>query len=580
VGPVHFTDGFDRPDTIALGLDAPRLIAVVIGALSAYAVMQSPLPMALRIGVAVLVAAVTAVLGWARYAGRPVLTWAWLALRFTLSPQSGGGVVQVQVAAPAATTASERTLPAQVPAVVAPEPPVPAEPGVPVWAQWLQYETLPHAKADTAPPGTVETAREAPLVVVIDQAAAPVDHEGATGAEPLPRTNRDSIEPPTSGLASGHPGNRDIRPAPDEALQIPSDGDLRAATDGGLRYPSDDEEQTSPDGALPYPGDDSAVSPRAEVLPYPSGDGVERPGHGEVLHLPIARPDVLPVQPAAHPTPHDTPPPVFVGAPRRITFFSLNGGAGRTTLATEVACILAARGRHLAADGTVRPLNVALLDLDLRSASISVRLGIPHPTLADYVTRGAEPAHLDACMVRHPSGVHALLGLPKPIASGTGALEPARVAEIVHRLERDGAQFVIVDVAADLDAVTTWVLSAVHDIFVVLTPTAGGVQDAYRTTAALRRLGLGHKLRYVVNRARGDVDLSEVMGDLGGRIAAVIPYDPAIEESENNHRITALDQHSAAASALHDLAAHLYPSLSPAAQRSRTSWLRWRRRAG
>src|SRR5258708_35148960 len=93
VSGVHFTDGFDRPDTIAFGLDAPRLVTVVIAALSAYAVMQAPLPMALRVGVALLLLLVGATLGWARYAGRPLLSWTWLALRFTLSPRSGGGVL-------------------------------------------------------------------------------------------------------------------------------------------------------------------------------------------------------------------------------------------------------------------------------------------------------------------------------------------------------------------------------------------------------------------------------------------------------------------------------------------------------
>jgi MinD-like ATPase involved in chromosome partitioning or flagellar assembly len=311
----------------------------------------------------------------------------------------------------------------------------------------------------------------------------------------------------------------------------------------------------------------------------PGSDGdAEPPGHADVLHLPIARPEAPSIAPSL--IPEGGPPPVFVGAPRRITFFSLNGGSGRTTLATEVACVLAARGRHLDAGGAVRPLDVALLDLDLRSATVSVRLGIAQPTLADYVTRGADPAHLDSCMVRHPSGARALLGMPKPVASGAGAVEPARVAEIVHRLERDGVQFVVIDVAADLGAVTTWVLSAVHDIFVVITPTASGVQDAYRTTAALRRLGLGHKLRYVVNRARGPVELDEVMGDLGGRIAAVVPYDPAVEDAENAHRSAALECAGDPTAALHDLAALLYPSLGTAHRRARLSWLPWRRRAG
>jgi len=183
-------------------------------------------------------------------------------------------------------------------------------------------------------------------------------------------------------------------------------------------------------------------------------------------------------------------------------------------------------------------------------------------------------------MVRHRSGLRVLLGPPKPVASGPAALEPARVAEIVHRLERDGVHFVVIDVAADLGAVTTWVLSAAHDVFVVITPTAGGVQDAYRSTEALRRLGLGHKLRYVVNRARGEPDLDEVMGDLGGRIAAVVPYDPVVEDAENQHRVVALDTTGPAAAALHDLTALLYPSLAPTARRDRLGWLPWRRRVG
>ncbi|HEV7676971.1 MAG TPA: hypothetical protein VGQ42_00210 [Candidatus Dormibacteraeota bacterium] len=499
MGGIHFTDGIDRPDTIAFGLDAPRLVAVVVAALSGYAVMQAPLPFALRVAVAVLVAATGALLGWGRYAGRPLLTWAWLALRFALSPQTGGGPPVARDAAPVHVVQPA----AEPEALVAETAPTVVEDTVPAWAKWLDFDAsapedaapppVPGPAAAVLPEGTVETSRDVPLVVVADL--------------------------------------REPRADPDETLHA--------------------DEQP-------------------DELP-----------HADVVHLPFARAGVTA---ASHAMPvadaRDAPPPVFVGAPRRVTFFSLNGGSGRTTLATEVACILAARGRHLAADGTVRPLHVTLLDLDLRSATVAVRLGIAHPTLGDYLGSGADPVRLESCMVRHPSGVRALLGPPKPLAGGAGALEPARVAEIVHRLERDGAQFVVVDVSADLGAVTTWVLSAMHDIFVVITPTASGVQDAYRTTEALRRLGLGHKLRYVVNRARSAPDLGEVMGDLGGRVAAVVPYDPAIEEAENHHNIAALAGTGPAARALHDLAALLYPSLAPAARRTRAHRLPWRRRVG
>jgi MinD-like ATPase involved in chromosome partitioning or flagellar assembly len=408
------------------------------------------------------------------------------------------------------------------------------------------------------PPDTVETSRDVPLVVVMEQPipAPNAPTENDTGAPPAADAGASE---PNAATFERQPWVRPGRPlVPDEAPVL----------DGAPQLSGDLD---SPRADAPPPPSPDPAPPTAEFSPQPE--------RAAVLHLPLPRADA-PRPPEMQFAPNTGPPPVFVGAPRRVTFFSLNGGSGRTTLATEVAAILAARGRHLAADGTARPLHVALLDLDLRSATVAVRLGIAQPTLTDYIARGGDPTHLDACMVRHSSGLRALLGPPKPVASGPAALEPARVAEVVHRLERDGAQFIVVDVTAELGAVTTWVLSAVHDIYVVITPTASGVQDAYRTTEALRRLGLAHKLRYVVNRARGVHDLTEVMGDLGGRITAIIPYDAAIEDAENNHRIAALDGTSNAAAALHDLAASLYPALSASPRRTRLTWLPWRRRAG
>ncbi len=64
---------------------------------------------------------------------------------------------------------------------------------------------------------------------------------------------------------------------------------------------------------------------------------------------------------------------------RRLTFFSLSGGTGRTTLAVEVAGFLAGRmGSPVGAGG--RPPRVALLDLDLLNARAGIRLGVPLPS--------------------------------------------------------------------------------------------------------------------------------------------------------------------------------------------------------
>jgi hypothetical protein len=70
------------------------------------------------------------------------------------------------------------------------------------------------------------------------------------------------------------------------------------------------------------------------------------------------------------------------------------------------------------------------------------------------------------------------------------------------------------------------------------------------------------------------------MGDLGGRIAATIPFDPRIEEAENSHRIAALEGGGGpAAEALARLAAQVYPALAAPAARRRL-WPFGRRRVG
>jgi MinD-like ATPase involved in chromosome partitioning or flagellar assembly len=129
-----------------------------------------------------------------------------------------------------------------------------------------------------------------------------------------------------------------------------------------------------------------------------------------------------------------------------------------------------------------------------------------------------------------------------------------RLAAAVAELEARGCDTIVLDVAGDLSALTRWALEGAQDIFVVLTPTAGGVQDAYRSTEALRRLDLRHRLRYVVNRHRAEPLIAEAMGDLGGVVIAEIPDDPALELAEMEHRLVGLDPRGRTAAALRALA--------------------------
>jgi CO dehydrogenase nickel-insertion accessory protein CooC1 len=113
----------------------------------------------------------------------------------------------------------------------------------------------------------------------------------------------------------------------------------------------------------------------------------------------------------------------------------------------------------------------------------------------------------------------------------------------------------VVDVDCDLGPRCRLVLERCDQVIVTLTPTAGGVLDAYRSTAVLRGMGLRDRIAYVVNRWRPGIDLSETMADLGGALTAEIPDDHAVVDAENRHRLAGIDGGDALSEALARLVA-------------------------
>jgi len=270
-------------------------------------------------------------------------------------------------------------------------------------------------------------------------------------------------------------------------------------------------------------------------------------------------------------------------ATRRLSFYSLSGGTGRTTLAVEVAGLLACRAHAESGGEMLAPPRVALVDLDLLSPRAGIRLGIPAAIGWDLTTaEGDAQTAVDGLFVAHPSGLLVLPGPARVLPAGTGERPDVvrGVAAAVNELERRGCDTVVLDVAGDLSALTRWALESAHDIFVTLTPTAGGVHDAYRATEALRRLGLRHRIRYVVNRSRGQPAFAEAMLDLDGCVVAEIPDDPELERAEETHRLVARESSGPTAAALRALAATVdarFMATRRPAARSATGRIRRRR---
>jgi MinD-like ATPase involved in chromosome partitioning or flagellar assembly len=280
--------------------------------------------------------------------------------------------------------------------------------------------------------------------------------------------------------------------------------------------------------------------------------------------------------------------PVYLGGPQVIAFFSTKGGTGRTTLATEVAALLAMKGRYRESPTSAsQPLRVALIDFDLGSANVSARLGIAQPTMLDYLCDLTLP-HPDPrdFVIRHPATrLDVMLG-PSKCLSGDRAelLGVAKAAHILTTFKSTGYQFLILDISATLGDLETYLLETATRIYCVVTPTAGSVQSLYRGVEALRRIGLGAKLGYVANKMRDGFNLAEPMGDLNGSIVARIPYDPSFDTAENRHEPLVLRGSGASIEALSVLAASIYPALKlPVQSRSVLSpfaWFSKRRHAG
>jgi len=306
----------------------------------------------------------------------------------------------------------------------------------------------------------------------------------------------------------------------------------------------------------------------------------------EVIELPSATGD------PPHPDPDidlETvePAPVYLGGPQVITFFSAKGGTGRTTLATEVAALLAMKGRYRdSPSNRPQPLRVVLIDFDLASANVSARIGIAQPTMLDYLCdlTVPHPDPRDYIVHHQATGLDVLLGPSKCLSGDRAELFGVpQAAHILSTLKDAGYQFLVLDMSANLGNLETYLLETATRIYCVVTPTAGSVQSLYRGVEALRRLGLGPKLQYVANKMRDGFSLAEPMGDLSGSLVACIPYDPAFDTAENRHEPIVTRSVGAAGEALRRLAASVYPALQlPAPSRSRLPFAWWSkgRRAG
>ena len=200
---------------------------------------------------------------------------------------------------------------------------------------------------------------------------------------------------------------------------------------------------------------------------------------------------------------------------RLIGVFGLRGGAGRTTLAVNLAGALLGAHRR-----------VCLLDLSRNSGHVGLYLRQP-PGHGWAALQGPSPEkNLGKAVQRHPSGLAVLPAPPMPLKEGLSPSAWTAVLDTLSGLFDD----IVADLPGTMDDLLPLFLRRARPMLLVLTPDVAGVQTTFHTLQALRLLNQPlDGLQLVANQTapEGALPREKLEQALGRPLLASLPYDPA-----------------------------------------------------
>jgi len=211
---------------------------------------------------------------------------------------------------------------------------------------------------------------------------------------------------------------------------------------------------------------------------------------------------------------------------RVITVMSPKGGAGKTTMASNLAVRL----------GLAAPGRVVLIDLDLQFGDAGSALGMgPVSTVADAARAdGAlDSTSLKVFLEVRPGGVYLLAGPHFPAEADD--IDAPAVGRMIDILAGE-FDYVVVDTASGLDEYGLAAADRASDLILVCATDVPSVRGLRKALDAFDLLGMTRQRRHLVlNRANANVGLSakDVESTLGVRFDAAIPSSRSVPISTN-----------------------------------------------
>jgi pilus assembly protein CpaE len=180
------------------------------------------------------------------------------------------------------------------------------------------------------------------------------------------------------------------------------------------------------------------------------------------------------------------------GEHQLIAVFSPKGGAGRTTIATNLAVAL---HRDTGA-------RVCLVDANLQFGDVGVLLNLnpKDRSIAEAVETGEPDGDIiDSCVIDHSTGIRVLLAPPTP--EGADLVSAHYMRTIVDHL-RTGHEFVVVDLPSGLSDLSLAVMDAADTIIVLTALEITTIKNVRLFLEVTEQLEYARaKVRLVINRA-------------------------------------------------------------------------------
>jgi len=213
-------------------------------------------------------------------------------------------------------------------------------------------------------------------------------------------------------------------------------------------------------------------------------------------------------------------------APRVILSMCPKGGAGKTTMATNLALGLA----------RLAPGDVVIVDLDLQFGDVASALGIaPEATFTDATQSldKLDATTLKANLAAHSSGLYVLCAPLTPIEADDVTIE--QIDKVLHLLI-ESFKYVVIDTASGLDEHTIAALDFATDLILVSATDIPSIRSTQKEIDALRAIGKPEqRWHFVLNRAdaRTGLTIAAIETAIGINVDVAIPSSRAVPLSLN-----------------------------------------------